>query len=1112
MIAALLIMVVLIIIAKIIIIALKSFCKIYLYLDSAKSARKTQNKQNDQTSQSKKSTTGKDTSIKESLEILAVCSATTIRRSETSKQIKDRSRKLSLSEPASQTIPVTFSDKCLSKKTDNLSISSLQDISLSEVDDITKSDPYVKLCGSSSWNIINQKNSNEALKSSRDRSLSDSYFEFDSVSDAPVKQEGTTLSKFSKPKKSEMNGYLTAKDINVNFDKNHKTKFTQTPREIHRVQLLKNNKRRTIFRRITLKKLPTREPPTENRFKVLQRIMPHRILFNAVQCSNSLMNELELNKLKISANEALAAKQNDELSALWTLKDQFNSYKERFSENTFTEIKDSNKKLTEKIHRHKNEIELKIKENLLMEDQIKKQNNDMKLLQDANTELTMKLEATRVEHQTSMKAKENEIFIQQNKIRSINLKLAESVSSLDLMRKEKENLEFNKQVEQLKTEKLQKEKDKDVRKNADIKQLQEKLKRCESDRHEKLEIIKSLEKEVKRSQEEKIWLQNKMVVFQKENTDIKSESQTEMEEVRQKFKRYYFEIKTEITYKDEEIKKLRETNLKMENFSQQLIKLCNDTANRCTTLEQLKRGTDWETLSFGNRVIETPVRNKILSASEVINQQGSNINTARQELDHVLKDLTQIVHNCKQALINPRNQFKSEQLKVTHNPKLQTTLLAEDTYRELKIKISKQKSDFEICRAENTKLASRLTEMQTKYKDHSAIKRQNNALTKRCKNLQIEMDELRDLFKKANQDNMDSKHRIEIINKDIEMYKKQIQIYESKDSHCCFQLKIKKENLEAQVARMEKILLNYQSIEEDFGKLKLKSDKLKRQLENSNKHIKDLEQELRDSCNSSSREPIERKFQENLSFTSAQSDRNQPAVTVNLNLDPKSLYNFSADNPSGGTKSGSISSNNKNIDNENNQEAMTKLQNEIARSGIEKRTLETKIKNLEENYSFPTLTKQIDTLLTENSKLSKHIAVLENKIEKVNEDIALHDGKIEEADNEILCYKNKFKSLQVEVEAVQKQLLEKEEEFETEINKLQKGDHKKLQGLRNQLFDLLSQRQENEKLIKNLKEEKYEMKMYLERLEKENEGLKMKAESVQSGRSVILQVFFTMKL
>ena len=38
------------------------------------------------------------------------------------------------------------------------------------------------------------------------------------------------------------------------------------------------------------------------------------------------------------------------------------------------------------------------------------------------------------------------------------------------------------------------------------------------------------------------------------------------------------------------------------------------------------------------------------------------------------------------------------------------------------------------------------------------------------------------------------------------------------------------------------------------------------------------------------------------------------------------------------------------------------------------------------------------------------------------------------------------------------------------------------------------------------------MKMYLERLEKENEGLKMKAESVQSGRSVILQVFFTMKL
>ena len=90
--------------------------------------------------------------------------------------------------------------------------------------------------------------------------------------------------------------------------------------------------------------------------------------------------------------------------------------------------------------------------------------------------------------------------------------------------------------------------------------------------------------------------------------------------------------------------------------------------------------------------------------------------------------------------------------------------------------------------------------------------------------------------------------------------------------------------------------------------------------------------------------------------------------------------------------------------------------------------------------------------------------------------------------------------------------MEKEEEFETEINKLQKGDHKKLQGLRNQLFDLLSQRQENEKLIKNLKEEKYEMKMYLERLEKENEGLKMKAESVQSGRSVILQVFFTMKL
>ena len=1049
-------------------------------------------------------TKGKNTSKKESLEIAGVGSDTTIRTSETSKQIKGKSRKLSPFEPASQTIP---------DKTNNLSISSLQDISLSEADDNAKSDPYVKLCGSSSWNIISQKMSNKALKSSDDRRLSDPYFEFDPVSDASVKQEGTTLSKFSKPTKSEMNGYLTAKDINVNCDKNHKTKFTQTPREIHRVQLLKNNKRKTLFRRMTLKKIPARKPPTENRFKVLQRIMPQRILFDAVQCSNSLMNKLELSKLKIRANEALTAKQNDELLALWTLQDQFNLYKDRFSENTFTGIKDSNKRLTEQVHLHKNEIELKVKENILMEDQIKKYSNNMKLLQDANTELMMKLETAGAEHQTLMKAKENEVFILQNKIRSTNLKLAESVSSLDLFRKEKENLEFNKQVEQLRIEKLQKEKDKELRKNADIKQLQEKLKRCESDRHENLEIIKSLEKEVKRSQEEKNCLQDKMLVFQKENIDIKNESETEMEEVRRKFKRYYFEMKTEILYKDEEIRKLRETNLKMENFSQQLIKLCNDITNRCTTSEQLKCETDWQTLSFGNCVMETPLRNRILSTSEVINQQNNNITTARQELNHVLKDLTENVHNCKQALINPRNQFKSQQLNAKHDPKLQTALLADDTCKELRIEISKQKSDFESCRAENTKLAARLTKMQIKYKDHNDIKRQNKALTKRCKNLQIEMDELRDLLKKANEDNMDSRHRIEIVNKDIEMHKKQIQIYESRNSHCCFQLKIQKENLEGQVVRMEEILLNYQNIEEDFGKLKLKSDKLKRQLKNSNKYIKDLEQELRDSCNSSNKEPIERKFQENLPFTSAQSDRNQPIVTVNFNLDPKSLYHLSADNLSGGTKSDNINNNNKNIVNENNQETVTKLHNEIARLGIEKGTLEAKIKNLEENHSSPALTKQIHTLLTENSKLSKNIAVLEKKIEKLNEGITLYQGNIEETDNEILCYKNKIKSLQVEIETVQKQLSEKEEEFETKINKLQKENHKEeLQGLRNQVFDLSSQRQENEKLIQNLKEEKYELKMYLEILEKENEGLKMKAECVQSGRLATLQVSFPMKL
>ena len=429
------------------------------------------------------------------------------------------------------------------------------------------------------------------------------------------------------------------------------------------------------------------------------------------------------------------------------------------------------------------------------------------------------------------------------------------------------------------------------------------------------------------------------------------------------------------------------------------------------------------------------------------------------------------------------------------------------------MEISKQKSDFESCRAENTKLAARLTKMQIKYKDHNDIKRQNKALTKRCKNLQIEMDELRDLLKKANEDNMDSRHRIEIVNKDIEMHKKQIQIYESRNSHCCFQLKIQKENLEGQVVRMEEILLNYQNIEEDFGKLKLKSDKLKRQLKNSNKYIKDLEQELRDSCNSSNKEPIERKFQENLPFTSAQSDRNQPIVTVNFNLDPKSLYHLSADNLSGGTKSDNINNNNKNIVNENNQETVTKLHNEIARLGIEKGTLEAKIKNLEENHSSPALTKQIHTLLTENSKLSKNIAILEKKIEKLNEGITLYQGNIEETDNEILCYKNKIKSLQVEIETVQKQLSEKEEEFETKINKLQKEIHKEeLQGLRNQVLDLSSQRQENEKLIQNLKEEKYVLKMYLEILEKENEGLKMKAESVQSGRLATLQVSFPMKL
>ena len=430
----------------------------------------------------------------------------------------------------------------------------------------------------------------------------------------------------------------------------------------------------------------------------------------------------------------------------------------------------------------------------------------------------------------------------------------------------------------------------------------------------------------------------------------------------------------------------------------------------------------------------------------------------------------------------------------------------------------------EVRREENTKLAQRLRSYEEKLKKAETQIVCGEEWKRKCKEIELENQQLKLKLETVESGKKTMEQTLTSLQKEIEIYQKTSLV-----TSCCFDLKVGNQKLEKEVDQLqthinslEKRLKTSKHVEEEFESTQRKLESAKKDLDVAENELRYCKIEMKDLKDEN--QSLRRK-ENDKSIKIGQPQQLQPNFNVHVHLDQQELLTKSSKQ-----QQNQIQQKVEKIELQSSNEFAEKieeLRDEIQALNKEKELLEDRLKCFDENQEetgkklieieLSNLKKEQAFSLEENKRIESNNLKLKSEVkdlQKQIENYMFHESEMKkeicEFKGTLSEYETSENKLQKEIEELKETLTDLEKEFEgkekdnkDEILKLRQQLHAQsnedLDCLRKKIQDLTLKKEKNEKLMEKVREDKANLQMLVERLQKETDGLKKQIEKYNEG-------------
>ena len=426
---------------------------------------------------------------------------------------------------------------------------------------------------------------------------------------------------------------------------------------------------------------------------------------------------------------------------------------------------------------------------------------------------------------------------------------------------------------------------------------------------------------------------------------------------------------------------------------------------------------------------------------------------------------------------------------------MESQLYANKVIVELKKKNEELILDLFACKEENTKLAKIVKDLEEKSKILNGRVEENSELKTEFHDLKEKYESLQKYMKKEEESRKEMEYETSTLMRDVEWYKNTVNVLQKDGKHCCIELKTRKEELERRLLHLE----------EQLSRIKIKYEEAVQNLADSREAMKnhhEVEKEL-----------LECKAMIKIEQVAACKEDNEvrskenPIVNVQLHFDQNSFH-----------------PNANSVINKKIQEDIEKLQNALQelQCGTDHEVEQRNIvcdSNVDQNIKeCDELTQKKVGLKSENKQLQAKVTQLEmeaHKSESIIEDLnntlkAKNEqvqARITQLETEASQSEKNIDYLNKTIQDLEKcavdnelKLTELREELEKVKTNGSENLKKDLEMMKYKIVEMNTTKKNNESVIVKLKEDKGELIMTVDRLNREVDNLKQKVKFNETER------------
>ncbi|XP_057314659.1 putative leucine-rich repeat-containing protein DDB_G0290503 [Hydractinia symbiolongicarpus] len=417
------------------------------------------------------------------------------------------------------------------------------------------------------------------------------------------------------------------------------------------------------------------------------------------------------------------------------------------------------------------------------------------------------------------------------------------------------------------------------------------------------------------------------------------------------------------------------------------------------------------------------------------------------------------------------------------------------------------KANNVVCREENTKLAETIRKLEQRLKETDVETEKQATLKIKIEELTYEMESLQRKIERLEDQKRDSEHCINLLNNDIEHYRRASVTLQNSSKQCCHWIKIKNKRLEERLMEMEEEHQYFQDVKRKYHIMRKELLKCKEVIKGlrerimaeknetdagnvaiSDKHIINLQVHVD--------KDEHKKQKEDFQVEQLKEDLNHLHQQILLLRECKEKD----DSTNGAAR---IDNTKKRKDQTTVAEShITSLQKEMEEMQKEILLLKEKrepVRNItDENMEKVdgNNTKVVINETKSSEKIEKKEELFKMR-EKEFESLQLENTRLE---NEMEKLKESVKECDLSREMSESKYKKKITDLQAELDQCGGSRREEIDLLNLKIKDMNSVKQKNENVIRNLKEQKDELQMNIRRMEREIANFKQKLDFVESNR------------